>query len=135
MIQLIGVSSMDSDKYSPWLSLLSAVLGLWIIATPFVWSLPETLYWSNIAAGAIIALVAGFGAYRRFQDAPLHLAVPIIVAVLGLWVVVSPFAFADVAQGAVASNVIGGILVLAFSAYVAYLGRELGFASFGDTAI
>lgn len=126
---------MDTDKHSPWLALLSAFLGLWIIATPVVWSLPETLQWSNVAAGAVIALVAGFGAYRRFQAQSFHLAVPAIGAILGLWVVVSPFAFADIAEFTLASNVLSGIVVLAFSAYVGYVGREQGFVTTGGSAI
>lgn len=126
---------MSTDKYSKWIVLLTAILGLWIAATPFLWSIPETMHYSNMAGGLLIAVVAGFGAYRLFQDEQIHLAIPIIAAVIGLWMIVSPFAFGGVDQAVVASNVVAGILVLAISAYVVYIGRERGFATTGGAAI
>lgn len=126
---------MATDKYTPWMTILSAILGLWIIATPFVWSTPESMLWSNVAAGVIIALVAAYGAYRLFEDTMIHLAVPVITAILGLWIVVSPFAFDGVAEAVLTSNVVVGIVVFLLSAYVGYLGRDRGFATTGGQAV
>lgn len=126
---------MPTTKYPKWLTVLSAVLGVWVIATPFVWSIPETMLYSNVAAGAIITLVAGYGAYLLSQDEPIHLAIPVITGVLGLWVLVSPFAFGEIVEAALASNVIAGILVFAMAAYVGYVGREEGYATSGGATV
>lgn len=126
---------MSTDKYTNWMTLLSAILGVWIIAVPFIWSIPEMLLWSNLVAGAIIALLAAYGAYRLFEEETVHLGIPVIAAIAGLWVIVSPFAFADVAQAVLASNVIAGFLVFVLSTYVAYIGRERGFATSGGAAV
>lgn len=52
---------------------LVALLGLWTIVAPFVMAFEsDILFWSNVAAGAVIALLAAYNAYanREAQAAP-----------------------------------------------------------------
>lgn len=100
----------------------------------YAWHWPVAVAFESDAF-VLIAVAAGVGAYRLFQDATIHLGISVIAAVIGLWMIVSPFAFGEVAQAVVASNVVAGILVLALSASVGYIGRERGLATTGGAAM
>lgn len=52
---------------------LVALLGLWTIVAPFVMAFEtEAMLWSNVGAGAVVALLAAYNAYanREAQAAP-----------------------------------------------------------------
>ncbi|MFC7079615.1 SPW repeat protein [Halorussus caseinilyticus] len=44
---------------------LVALLGLWMVIAPFVFeTVLEAAFWSDIVSGAIVAVLAGYNAYR-----------------------------------------------------------------------
>jgi hypothetical protein len=48
--------------------LLIVPLGVWTVAAPFVFGVPiEILFWSNIVAGAIVAVIAALSVYGSRQ--------------------------------------------------------------------
>lgn len=117
---------MASQDSVTWFAALAALLGLWTVATPFVWSAPDALVWSNVAAGAVVAILAGFVAWKAWDDERVHVAVPAVAALVGLWVLVSPFAFESVAESVTYSNVIAGLLAAVLVGYTGYVGSRAG---------
>lgn len=113
-----------------WVSWLAAVAGLWAVASPFV--LSESLatapeLWSVVAAGVLIAVLAGYGAYAVRTAAEMEANSPHefagwIAAVAGVWIAVSPFALTETvgADALTWSNVVAGVLAVVLAAYVGY---------------
>lgn len=53
------------SKTGRWAGWLAAIVGLWVLVTAFIWGSggpgnPTTLFWSNVAAGLVIAILASY---------------------------------------------------------------------------
>ncbi|ARS88325.1 SPW repeat protein [Natrarchaeobaculum aegyptiacum] len=116
-----------------WLSGFVSLIGLWIAISPFLYEAAASMLWSSVIVGAGIFLLAGYNFYRHVADHPTSLGVMSLVALLGLWVLVSPFAMAgefaidglEVAgEGLIWSSVVAGILTAILAAYIAYDARS-----------
>lgn len=64
-----GVNPMavESGSAVEWASWLAALLGLWVLVSPFALGTPSSgssAYWSDIAAGVIILVLAAYVAYQ-----------------------------------------------------------------------
>ncbi|THE64648.1 hypothetical protein D8Y22_11630 [Salinadaptatus halalkaliphilus] len=112
-----------------WLSGIVSVIGLWIAVSPFVYEVAATMLWNNVIIGAAIFLLAGYNYYRIVTDHPTSTGVMSLVAILGLWALVAPFAIDGqlamaglevAAEGLVWSTVVAGIITAAMAAYIAY---------------
>jgi peptidoglycan/LPS O-acetylase OafA/YrhL len=62
LLLALGAFRLGKPRTAPWLSWLNAVLGLWLVAAPFV-LLPSSsstgpAYWNSISIGAVVAIVA-----------------------------------------------------------------------------
>ncbi|WP_306061237.1 SPW repeat domain-containing protein [Natronococcus wangiae] len=108
---------MVESKSIKWTSGIAALAGVWAIIAAFVWSVPQMLLWSNVGIGALIALFAGYTAYRAMDEMAVHKVVPGLAALGGLWVLVSPFVIEAVSQAIMVSNVVTGVLVAAMAGY------------------
>lgn len=108
-----------------WLSVLTALLGLWILASPFVWEATEAALWNNAIVGAVVFLIGAFNYYRVMDDQSINLASMALAALLGLWVLVTPFAFDVGVDTLLWSNVVAGIIVALLGGYVAYERRSV----------
>ncbi len=118
-----------------WLSGIVSLIGLWVAISPFVYEVMESMLWNNVLVGAAIFLLAGYNYYRIVSSHPTSTGVMSLVALLGLWILVAPFALEgtvameglDVASdGLVWSNVVSGVLTAIFAAYIAYAaGSEM----------
>ena len=90
-------------------SWVNILLGIWIIASPFVLGFhsPNTM-WNNIIVGAAVGILAliRWGMHQTGWSW-LNL-------VLGIWLVISPFVF-FLSGAAMWNNVILGIIVAAFA--------------------
>jgi hypothetical protein len=101
------------------LSGINVLLGIWLVVSPFLFGATAASAWNLFIVGAAIAIVAGFNFFRTTQGREVVAGASGVVAVLGLWMAISPFMF--VYNVAMAWNVvIVGLLVLAFGAYNAY---------------
>lgn len=93
-----------------WYDDLMLVLGVWLFLSPWVlsYSLGATESWNAYIAGAAIAAVAAFTVYRP------DLWGEVINLVIGIWVVVSPWALKVAAEQTARVNalVVGAIVVL-----------------------
>lgn len=47
----------------PFTAGLNVVLGIWIVASPFVFAVGNAFLWSNVILGGLLAIVAGYNAY------------------------------------------------------------------------
>lgn len=114
-----------------WLSWLAALVGLWVLASPFVLSGPiasGTAMWSNVVAGIVIAVLAAYGAYTIRTSAEMEGGPPgewsgWIAAIAGAWILVSPLVLSGpITTGTVMwSNVAGGVLALILAAYTGFV--------------
>lgn len=43
------------------------LLGLWVVASPFVFGISGPLFWSSIVLGGLVAVLAGTSAYGSWQ--------------------------------------------------------------------
>ncbi|WP_254862241.1 SPW repeat domain-containing protein [Halovivax gelatinilyticus] len=104
-----------------WVSALAAIVGLLIVASPFVYEgVTDTAYWNNTLVGTGIFVLAGYNFYRMTRDQLASVAAASLAVLLGLWIVVSPFAI-DMGSDALAtSTTVAGIAVVALSGYNAY---------------
>ena len=122
----------DEPEGRKWLSGIISLIGLWIAVSPFVYEAMASLLWNNVIVGAAIFLLAGYNYYRIVTDHPTSVGVMSLVALLGLWILVAPFAIEGqiavegleaAAEGLVWSSVVAGILTTVLAAYVAYAAR------------
>ncbi len=103
-----------------WISALAAVVGLWIVASPFVYEATDAAYWNNTLVGTGIFLLAGYNFYRLSKDRLASVGVASLAVLLGLWIIVSPFAIEMGSDALATSTTIAGLVVVALAAYNAY---------------
>ncbi|MFC6766422.1 SPW repeat domain-containing protein [Natrinema soli] len=70
----------------------NGVLGCWLIAAPFVLDTPVVGHWNDVIVGAAVILVAGYNYARAVRRRPVSATGAGLIAILGLWLVVAPFA-------------------------------------------
>lgn len=121
----------ESGPLAKWASWLAAVVGLWVLVSPFV--LGGTIasgvaMWSNVAAGVVIAVLSAYGAYAILTSAELETnslkeGSGWIAGLAGLWILVSPFVLSGPigAGTAMWSTVAGGVVALVLAAYAGYV--------------
>jgi drug/metabolite transporter (DMT)-like permease len=112
------------------LSAIIALLGLWMIAEAVLFDLVATQFWNDLIIGAVLVLLGGYNYSRRAKDKIGNVAAAVLAALLGLWLVASPFMFGAEGGLTEATNTLGfwndvivGLLVLIIGAYSAYAAR------------
>ena len=67
-----GYNAYSADEYesgSMWAAGLSALLGLWMIVAPFVFTVEGgTVFWNDVVVGALVALMAGYNMYQARRE-------------------------------------------------------------------
>jgi uncharacterized membrane protein len=106
-----------------WLAGTNTVLGLWLIAAPFVLSVSGPGLWNAVIVGSLIALGGGYNWYLATQGEEVNRPIAYSVALLGLWVIAAPFAF-GVGTAAMWNDVIVGALVTTFGGYNGYASTD-----------
>ncbi|QSW98632.1 SPW repeat domain-containing protein [Haloterrigena alkaliphila] len=102
----------------------NGALGCWLIAAPFVLGAPAVGRWNDVLVGAAVAAAAGYN-YVEDGDRPASATTAGVVAVLGCWLVVAPFAL-GLAGPALWNDVVCGTLVASFGSYDAYVASAVG---------
>ena len=99
-----------------WLAGVNGLLGLWLIAAPFIWSAPVGDLWSDVIVGLLIAGLAGYNYYRELNDRSASQASAALNTLLGIWLLIAPFVLS--VNGVLLWNdVLVGALVLLFAGY------------------
>lgn len=119
---------MTSIRFLKILTGTNIVLGLWLVAVPFVYDVATSAaMWNAVVMGLIIAAVAGFDFELLREGGPASRGGAWTNAVLGLWVLAAPFVVVTelgVTGGALANHVLVGLIVAAASVYVAVMGTS-----------
>lgn len=108
-----------------WISMLIALLGLWLLAEAIVLDLGDANFWNDVIIGLALVVLGGYNYYRRSDERFGSVSVGAFVALLGLWLLAAPFVLEP--EGAAAmdaipfwNDVIVGLLALVLGAYSAY---------------
>ncbi|WP_232686574.1 SPW repeat domain-containing protein [Halobacterium zhouii] len=119
-----------------WLAGVSALIGAWIFVSAFLYELQVGHFWNNVIVGAAIVVLAAYSGYQAMEMSASRGASG-LAALLGLWMIVTPFVYPGVevtwlwgnaptgANTAILwSDLISGALVAVFSGYnAAQAGR------------
>ncbi|MCO8243181.1 SPW repeat protein [Haladaptatus sp. AB643] len=66
-ITIIGAygvySATNGDSPANWSNGLNTLLGLWMIASAFIWGGTALLFWNDIVVGVVVAVLAGFATF------------------------------------------------------------------------
>jgi hypothetical protein len=108
-------------KMVNWLNWLVAVAGLWELLSPFAlgYSALTVAMWNAVIVGAVLIVLGAWAAL--YKEAKTDRTLDWINAVLGVWLVISPFAL-DYSATVMAmwNNIIVGIVVLALAGWAAF---------------
>lgn len=115
----------------PPLAWLVALVGLYVLVTPFVFgsiAVGGTYGTSLIVAGAIVAVLAAYRAWQPDERVPLPL-LPLAVIVLGLYSIAAPFLFGSGVGDTVGITlVVAGLVFIVLPAMMInqYINRQQG---------
>lgn len=105
----------------------NGLLGLWMIAAPFIWGAPTADLWNDVIVGIVIAGLAGYNYYRETNGQTASRASAALNTLLGLWLIAAPFVFG--VDGVLLWNdvIVGAIITL-------FAGYNWGVGGFGSTS-
>ncbi len=116
-------NSLNTDVMQ-WVSGLAALIGLYLVASPFLLESTDAAVWNDTLVGTAIFLTAGYNFYRLSKDRLASVGVASLTVLLGLWALVSPW-FIDMGSDALATGTtISGLVVAALAAYNAYANNK-----------
>ncbi|QLK25686.1 SPW repeat protein [Natrinema zhouii] len=116
-------NSLNTDAMQ-WLSALVALLGLYLVASPFIFEATNEAIWNDTLVGTAIFLTAGYNFVRLSRDRLASVGVASLAVLLGLWALISP-SFIEMGSNTLATGTaITGLLVAALSAYNAYANNK-----------
>ncbi|WP_090383023.1 SPW repeat protein [Natronobacterium texcoconense] len=107
-----------------WLSALIAVLGLYLVASPFIFEATDAAIWNDTLVGTAIFLTGGYNFYRMSKDRLASVGVASLTILLGLWVLASPFVIEMGSNELATGTAITGALVALLAAYNAYANNK-----------
>ncbi|WP_135366498.1 SPW repeat protein [Halosimplex halophilum] len=119
-----------------WVSALVALLGLWMLAEAFILNPVAGNFWSDIIVGAALVVLGGYNFYRRSNEQLGSVGVGAFVALLGLWLIATPFILGSTEGFAAVetdlefwNDIVVGLLVFVLGAYSAYEARDTDVAT------
>ncbi|MFP8951915.1 hypothetical protein ACLI4Z_02915 [Natrialbaceae archaeon A-arb3/5] len=104
-------------------SAVIAALGAWVALSVLIFDVGEASLWNNVLVGAIVFVGAGYNFYRISNDVPLSVGVASLVAILGIWLIVSA-ALLGMLGSLFWSTLASGLLIAGLAGYNAYEARE-----------
>lgn len=107
-----------------WISALAALVGLWIIASPFVYEATDTAYWNNTLVGTGIFLLAGYNFVRLSRDRLASTGIASLAVLLGVWTAISPSLLEMGSTTLATSTTVSGVIVALLCAYNAYTNSK-----------
>ncbi|ELZ12083.1 hypothetical protein C478_10793 [Natrinema thermotolerans DSM 11552] len=117
------VASEERRRKTSVVSLLVAVLGAWVALSVLVFQSGGAPASNDVLVGLAVALAAGYNYYRVTNDIPLSPAIASLVALLGIWLIVSA-ALLGMTGGLFWSTLVTGLLIAGLAGYNAYEARE-----------
>ncbi|MDS0475587.1 hypothetical protein [Natrinema sp. 1APR25-10V2] len=117
------VANEERRRKTSILGLFVVALGAWVALSAFVFETDATPLWNNVLVGLVVAAAAGYNYYRVTNDIPLSAAIASLVAILGVWLIVSA-ALLGMTGGLFWSTIAAGLLIAGLAGYNAYEARE-----------
>jgi hypothetical protein len=101
-------TDVENEVRTSWVNI---ILGIWVLISPFVLALtlPRAI-WNNVILGIVVGILAIIRCIVRNQ-----VGWSWINALLGLWLIISPFVLNFASTAGLANNVILGIIIGAFA--------------------
>ncbi|WP_121742084.1 SPW repeat protein [Natronorubrum halophilum] len=103
-----------------WVSALVALVGLYLVASPFIFEATDAATWNDTLVGTGIFLLGGYNFYRMSRDRLASVGVASLAILLGLWAVVSPYVIDMGSSELATGTTISGVVVALLAAYNAY---------------
>ncbi|WP_276252874.1 SPW repeat domain-containing protein [Halomontanus rarus] len=107
-----------------WVSALAALIGLYVVASPFIFEATETAIWNDTLVGTGIFVLAGYNFVRLSRDRLASVGIASLAVLLGLWLVVAPAVIEMGSSELATGTAVSGLLVAALSAYNAYANNK-----------
>lgn len=114
-------------KTANWLNWLVAVAGLWQLVSPFILNYSDltVAMWNAIIVGVVLIVLGAWAALNK--EARSGRILDWISAILGVWLVASPFVLGYSATAtAMWNNIIVGLVVLVLAGWAAFTAKEVG---------
>ncbi|MFB6075199.1 MAG: SPW repeat protein [Haloarculaceae archaeon] len=108
-----------------WLSGISALFGAWVFVSVFALGASGSHYWNDLVVGAAIFILAGYSFLQEASE-PSVVWTSALAALLGLWMIATPFVYSGVSSTMMWSGVISGVVVAILSGYDAYDANRSG---------
>ena len=105
------------------ISLLIATLGAWVALSTLVFETTPASRWNDMLVGLAVGVAAAYNYYRVTNDIPLSAAIASLVAILGIWLIVSA-ALLEMTGGLFWSTIVSGLLIAGLAGYNAYEARD-----------
>lgn len=106
-----------------WLAGIVALVGAWIFVTPFLFEMPDSHFWNNIAVGGVIAILAAYSG-EQARRGVMSTWVIGLAALLGLWMIATPFVYESVSDAVLYSDVLSGAVVAILGGYDTYMAQR-----------
>lgn len=126
-----GTYDPNPDESGKWISAIIAVLGLWLIVEALLFDLVATQFWNDVLVGVLLFAVGAYNYSKRANEQLGSIPAAILAALLGLWLIATPFLFgADIGLTETANelgfwnDIIAGLIAFVLGAYSAYETRE-----------
>ncbi|MGQ3413925.1 SPW repeat domain-containing protein [Natrinema sp. LN54] len=97
----------------------NCLLGYWLITASFVFAASGIARWNDVLVGTAVAVVAGYNYANVRSRRPPSATGAGIVAILGCWLVIAPFAL-GLEGPALWNDVVAGTVIVSFGGYNAY---------------
>lgn len=114
-----------------WLSMLIALLGLWMIVQAVGLDLAVAQFWNDVLVGALLVGVGGYNYSRRANERFANTAVAMVAVAAGLWLIAAPFVLGPDPGVTETTNEVGfyndvavGLLAAGLGAYSVYTARD-----------
>lgn len=107
-----------------------AVIGAWVaLSVAVFYDVSGAAFWNNVLVGTVVFAAGAYNYYRLANDIPLSVGVSGLVALLGVWLIVSPAllemdAGVGLTESPFWSTLASGLLIAALAGYNAYDARE-----------
>ncbi|PSQ49939.1 hypothetical protein BRD19_02270 [Halobacteriales archaeon SW_7_65_23] len=119
-----GTRDTLNPRVMQWVSGLAALVGLWLVASPFLFESTDTAVWNDTLVGTAIFALAGYNFVRMSRDRLAAVGVAALVILLGLWAAVSPYVIDMGSDTLLLSTVASGLIIAALSTFNAYLNNK-----------
>ncbi|WP_207590506.1 SPW repeat domain-containing protein [Halomontanus rarus] len=103
-----------------WVSALVALIGLYVVASPFIFEATDTATWNDTLVGTGIFVLAGYNFVRLSRDRLASVGIASLTVLLGLWLVVAPAVIEMGSNELATGTAVSGLAVAVLSAYNAY---------------